>query len=287
MAQSDMLIVIVNGLFLLFSWPWFRIGLIFFQHHHIVRSNYKGDQIPIGTGMLLWVACIVYGFIWHMLFTIDHSLDHVIEMERLNLLLITQSIIFIAGWLDDQHGDTFVKGFHGHVGLWLEQRNVSTGLVKIAAACIASCWFFIPLSENLWRMIFSIVFVILMTNMLNLLDVRPGRCIKGYMFIMGLVVCSLLFTTNTGFELILPMLWGSLLLLPYDVKGKAMLGDAGSNLLGFHAGIAVAICTPLTLQLALFAIVVLLHWMAERTSLSKWIEKSPLLSWLDRIGRVT
>jgi UDP-N-acetylmuramyl pentapeptide phosphotransferase/UDP-N-acetylglucosamine-1-phosphate transferase len=67
-----------------------------------------------------------------------------------------------------------------------------------------------------------------------------------------------------------------------DARGKAMMGDVGSNLLGAGAGLAAVIELPVWGRIVLFALLAALNLAAERVSLSAVIERSPILRALDR-----
>ena len=63
-----------------------------------------------------------------------------------------------------------------------------------------------------------------------------------------------------------------------------MLGDAGSNPLGAALALAFLEITPSALsQTAVFALLIALHILAERASLTSIIEKKPALRYLDRL----
>ena len=77
----------------------------------------------------------------------------------------------------------------------------------------------------------------------------------------------------------------AVLLLPYDRREMAMLGDAGSNALGGLLGLkSVERFTEQGRWVAIGALAGL-TLIGERTSLGEWIERTPGLSWIDRLGR--
>jgi hypothetical protein len=110
----------------------------------------------------------------------------------------------------------------------------------------------------------------LAANALNQLDTRPGRALKVYLAAAFLVDAPVAI---------------AVLLLPYDLREMTMLGDAGSNALGGLLGlnsverfagrgrwVAIGALAGLTL-------------LGERTSIGAWIERTPGVSWVDRLGR--
>jgi UDP-GlcNAc:undecaprenyl-phosphate/decaprenyl-phosphate GlcNAc-1-phosphate transferase len=80
-------------------------------------------------------------------------------------------------------------------------------------------------------------------------------------------------------------LGSAVLLLPYDLREKAMVGDAGSNALGAMLGLrSVSRLTGSSRWLAIGALAGL-TFLGERRSLGELIEQTPGLSWLDSLGR--
>jgi Glycosyl transferase family 2 len=110
----------------------------------------------------------------------------------------------------------------------------------------------------------------LAANALNQLDTRPGRALKAYL--------------AAAVPLDAPVRV-AVLLLPYDLREMAMLGDAGSNALGALLGLnSVKRFTGRGQWVAIGALAGLTI-MGERTSIGAWIERTPGLAWIDRVGR--
>ena len=64
-----------------------------------------------------------------------------------------------------------------------------------------------------------------------------------------------------------------------------MLGDAGSNVIGAMAGIWIVLTLDTTEQIVAVAILALINLVGEFRSLSKIIEKLPVIRHLDSFGR--
>jgi hypothetical protein len=110
----------------------------------------------------------------------------------------------------------------------------------------------------------------LAANALNQLDTRPGRALKAY---LG---AALAIDAPLGI---------AVLLLPYDLREMAMLGDAGSNALGALLGLkSVERFTGRGRWVAIGALAGL-TLLGERTSIGAAIERTPGLAWIDRLGR--
>jgi hypothetical protein len=108
-------------------------------------------------------------------------------------------------------------------------------------------------------------------NLLNQLDTKPGRALKAYL--------------AAAFALDAP-LGLAVLLLPYDLRERVMLGDAGSNALGALLGFKSVDRFRGWGRIAAVAGVVALNVVGERRSLGELIERTPGLSQLDRMGRI-
>ena len=110
----------------------------------------------------------------------------------------------------------------------------------------------------------------LTANFVNQLDTKPGRALKAYL---------------AGALLVGAPTRSAVFLLPYDLREKTMLGDAGSNALGAMLGLSsVDRLTGRSRWLAIGALVGL-TLLGERRSLGALIERAPGLRTLDRLGR--
>ncbi len=79
-----------------------------------------------------------------------------------------------------------------------------------------------------------------------------------------------------------PVIVGAALTL----REKAMLGDAGANLVGALAGVSLLVTLGEDARLVALAVVVALTAYGEFRSISAAIERLPVLREIDRIGRV-
>src|SRR5204862_7647844 len=114
----------------------------------------------------------------------------------------------------------------------------------------------------------------LAANALNQLDTKPGRALKA--FALGSAALGLRPRGALGL---------AVLIAPYDLREMAMLGDAGSNALGALLGYgSVATFTARGQRLAIAALAGLTI-LGETRSLGELIERTPGLSYLDRLRR--
>ncbi len=149
------------------------------------------------------------------------------------------------------------RGFRAHL-----RSGRTTGLLKLlgipAVGLLAT------------RRVSGALLVGLAANALNQLDTRPGRALKAYL------AAALVLDAPLGI---------AVLLLPYDLREMAMLGDAGSNALGGLLGLkSVERFTGRGRWVAIGALAGL-TLLGERTSIGALIERTPGLAWIDRLGR--
>jgi hypothetical protein len=153
------------------------------------------------------------------------------------------------------------RGFRAHLA-----KGSTTGVAKAVG---------IPLvALATTRSLRKATLVALAANVLNQLDTRPGRALKAF-----LAGAALVRGPATGYVPI------AVLLAPYDLREMTMLGDAGANALGAVLGYGSV--GKLTARGQLFAIAALAGLTAagEARSLGELIERTPVVSRLDRLGR--
>ena len=107
-------------------------------------------------------------------------------------------------------------------------------------------------------------------NLVNQLDTKPGRAVKAY------VVAALALGAPLGV---------AVLLGPYDLRERVMLGDAGSNALGALLGLNSVERFHGWGRWAAVATVAGLNVLGERRSLGELIDRTPFLRELDAWGR--
>ena len=207
-----------------------------------------------------------------------------------------------AGLVDDldagaHDGGTPAKGLKGHLSA-LAHGRVTTGALKIAVigsgALIGGVLLSRhrseggggrPLAATAVDAASSAVVIASWANLLNLLDLRPGRALKT----ASIVSAPLLTTPGRDGEptrlLAAGTLGVSLMALPEDLLENTMLGDTGANAVGALLGTALA-CHPHAAVRAGAALSgVSLVLASEKVSFSSVITDTPVLAALDGLGR--
>lgn len=171
------------------------------------------------------------------------------------------------------------------------QGRVTTGAIKAAGGAVVALLISAAISTNsiVWLIIRALV-IVLGANLINLLDLRPGRATKVYLLCGVFISLALLVdpqalagTVYLFFSLF--MIGMALIWLVPDLKAMGMLGDSGSNMLGASAGIGLVVLLPPAGQAIAAGVLLALNLVSEKWSFSKIIDAVPPLRWFDGLGR--
>lgn len=176
------------------------------------------------------------------------------------------------------------KGLQGHLR-GLREGRVTSGMVKVvgvgSAAVLASA--LLPSPRRGARRAIDVCLgagVIAGTaNLLNLLDLRPGRALKA-----GVLIGTPLSAGRRG-GLTAGPVGAAASLLPADLGEEIMLGDCGANALGAVLGVGMARRGGTLARAGMLAVITSLTLASEKVSFTKVIEKTPVLREIDGWGR--
>jgi UDP-N-acetylmuramyl pentapeptide phosphotransferase/UDP-N-acetylglucosamine-1-phosphate transferase len=185
----------------------------------------------------------------------------------------------VAGAYDDVAGarpaQARAKGVRGHLSA-LRRGQVTGGAVKVAGIGLAGLAAAAtrPGARPPGDVLLNGAVVAGAANLVNLLDLRPGRALKA-----GLLGAGALGQPGPA---------GAVLaLLPGDLAERAMLGDAGANALGALLGLAlVERVGSRAGRAAALAVLAGLTAASEVVSFTAVINAVPPLRALDRLGRL-
>jgi hypothetical protein len=117
-------------------------------------------------------------------------------------------------------------------------------------------------------------------NLLNLLDLRPGRALKAAVIAGALTAADPRAEVASG-----AAVGAAAALLGPDLAGETMLGDTGANSAGALLGSAFVARSGRRGRLGALAVLSALTLASERVSFTKVIEATPGLRELDALGR--
>jgi UDP-N-acetylmuramyl pentapeptide phosphotransferase/UDP-N-acetylglucosamine-1-phosphate transferase len=254
-----------------------------------VRSNYAGRDVPVPVGLLIPLAAF-------LALGVAAPLDRLVDDKILTGFGLAGAMIYIIGVcllgviddllgtpvIEDNLGRKDPRGLRGHAKAAMGG-GFSTGAVKALGSLGLAAFAVGLIVPGKGEYLLAIALVVVTTNLFNLLDLRPGRALK--VFFTVLVVLALATWT-------LDPLWamgafiGSLPVLMYfDLNEQGMLGDTGSNAIGAIAGIWMVLVLDTTWQLIALAVVLLITLYGEFRSISQLIDRTPLLRFIDSLGR--
>lgn len=183
-----------------------------------------------------------------------------------------------VGLYDDLFGSTSSKGLRGHLSA-LQSGEVTSGVVKIGVIGAAGVIGGALVSDNVVDAAIGGAAIAGHANLLNLLDLRPGRANKTVLLHAPAVLGGPAAPVGAA------AVGTALALLPDDLGERTMLGDAGANTLGALLGLALVAREGRAARLAHLAVVTGLTLASEKVSFTKVIERTPVLRELDGLGR--
>lgn len=186
-----------------------------------------------------------------------------------------------VGRLDDTRGtreeERLDKGLSGH---WraLRSGRVSAGALKVvglgvvgAAASLADG------RRTRFDVVLDAACIAGTANLVNLLDLRPGRALKAGG--LAAAVGSALGAPTAG------LAGACVAMLPLDVRERSMLGDAGANAVGASLGASLVRRAPRLLRCGWLGLLTGATVASERVSFSAVIDSKTWLRRLDQLGR--
>jgi hypothetical protein len=239
------------------------------------RTNHRGEPVTLLEGPALTVASVA------VLATGPGLAPRI----RAALAVAGAGSAAFGGY-DDLAGSGSRRGFRGHLGA-LAQGEVTTGAVKLGGIGATGLMSAMLVGGGPADVAVNAGLVAGGANLLNLFDLRPGRALK-----VALAGGTLLAARARGgpsaagaLPAVAAPLGAAVALLPEDLGERAMLGDAGANALGALLGVAAAASLSRPARLALLAAITGLTAASEVVSFTAVIERTPVLRWLDMLGR--
>ena len=250
----------------------------------LLRPNFHGRNLPLAGGLVLLCALVAGELALSVAkLVVSHGAAARAFASRGHWGLAVVALGFFGlGLLDDLVDGGHYRGLRGHFRA-LARGRLTGGAIKalggVALGLIAGAsW-----ETHLGPAVLDAALVALSANLINLLDLRPGRAVKVY-----LVAWAALAAAAWGSAYVpvsVSVTAGAALWLLADVRERGMLGDVGANLLGAVAGAGAALTLGAVARLGVLVGLGALTLASERWSFSKAIDALAPLRWLDRLGR--
>jgi len=255
----------------------------------VVRENYRGLVLPAAAGILIAVvAALSVG----PLAGLDELAGSDTLAPEVGAALVFVVGVAMLGLVDDllggrrpagaAAGPGAPRGLRGHARAAVGG-DFSTGLVKALGALGLALYVLSGDGRSAAEYLVGVGVLVLSTNLFNLLDLRPGRAGKAFV-VLGAVLTLGSWDTY-ALEALGLFVGPALVLLPYDLRERAMLGDAGSNVLGAVAGLWLVLALGPTGEAIALGVLALLTLYGEFRSISALVDRNPLMRRLDSFGR--
>lgn len=239
----------------------------------LTANNYRGKSVPMPAGLIpaaVFLLIVAVGVIWF-------------QRPETWPIVVFCLVLVCLGIVDDLKGSPEYKGFRGHFKA-LVRGKITTGMVKVAVGgLLAATAAWVLGEKRIDNLIIDTLLIALSTNLINLMDLRPGRAIKIFLAMSSLL---LWFGQNSEIHWLFPLIGSILAYFPWDLGAKGMLGDTGANLLGFVLGLALVEVLGLPGKIFFLSFLIVVHFYAEKVSISALIEEKSWLKYLDELGRL-
>jgi UDP-N-acetylmuramyl pentapeptide phosphotransferase/UDP-N-acetylglucosamine-1-phosphate transferase len=260
-----------------------------------VTTNYRGAPLPFPTGMAIPVAAMLA----LVPLALVQELGDVTVFRPGAYPAVTYVLgVALLGLIDDFVGSGIFsalrlerpgeepqapRGWRGH-GREILGGGFSTGAAKAAGSLGLALFALSGQHQSTADYLVGVGVLVLATNLFNLLDLRPGRSAKA-LVLLGAAL-SLGAWDAGGLWTVGLFVGPILVLVPFDLRERGMLGDTGSNAIGAVAGLWLVATLSTTGQAIALAVMAVVTVYGEFRSISALIERTPGLRQLDSLGRI-
>jgi len=262
--------------------------------------NYRGRRVVYGLG-LVWAVWVAGMLLADLLTTAASDLSAVGGGTAIHISILPAGFMpfvlvlgaMVFGFADDVYGTSSDKGFRGHLSALSHGRLTTGGLKLFGVGALAATALRPDLSGSVapaqaiavWLL--QVLGIALTANFVNLLDLRPGRALKGYSVLVVVACASIALSTQFAALVLIVVVMGPVLAVwRLDLGERGMLGDAGANAAGALAGYVAVSSLPVWWGLTAYvAIMLAANLASEKYSFSRLIEGNRALNWLDGLGR--
>ena len=240
-----------------------------------MRTNHRGEPISLVEGPAFALGALA-----------GVALTSAVPARVRAAALVAGAAAAALGAYDDLAEHQVRKGLAGHLGA-LARGEVTTGAVKVVglttSGLVASALLRAapgPAGSRVRALLDVLVggaVVAGSANLVNLLDLRPGRALKATLLAAPFV--------GGGLPVAAAVAGAGLGVLPEDLAERTMLGDTGANAAGALLGVAALVSARRRDRWALLSVLVSLTAASEKVSFTRVIEGTPVLRELDAWGR--
>jgi UDP-N-acetylmuramyl pentapeptide phosphotransferase/UDP-N-acetylglucosamine-1-phosphate transferase len=249
------------------------------------RTNHRGEPVSLLGGPAVAAGVLAGGLV---------GAPSVRDGAALAVATSSAAAFGLVDDLTEDREGTVRKGLRGHLGA-LARGEVTTGGLKVlgigagalVAAALSRPHDRLPAGRGaaaaarLAVVAVDGALIAATANLVNLLDLRPGRALKA----ATIAAAPAALLGGRGGATSAAVVGAALVELPADLGERDMLGDSGANAVGAVLGTAAVQGCPRPVRLALLAGVVALTVASEKVSFTQVIARTPVLRELDAWGR--
>jgi UDP-N-acetylmuramyl pentapeptide phosphotransferase/UDP-N-acetylglucosamine-1-phosphate transferase len=235
-------------------------------------------MLPLSLGGAVTLGLVVLDVAWLPVVALRVAITGHGVPQKVWVLIGAILLVFAAGTYDDrQPGRT--RGIVAQLRP-LASGTITPGAVKLVALVVGAAAYGVIIQSPPARLALGVPMMAGIANAWNLLDVQPGRALK--FALVGAVPLFVYRPTRMAARIVA----ASAVALPLDLRERAMLGDAGANVIGFALGVAIFDRLSTAGLAVALALVVAVHVASETITLSRIVRAVPPLRWFDGLGRL-
>ena len=240
------------------------------------KPNFRQEIIPASYGIIM-LAYALAGL----------DIIAILNPSANNHILVTAvvaSSMCLLGFIDDVFGSRETSGFRGHFRMLIQQGKLTTGAAKAIGGGLTGIAAGYVISDgSTARWIVSALLIPLGANTLNLLDLRPGRACGAMILGLAMVFPFAFYKHDLSIVFLITCITFAFAF--WDGRGKAMMGDSGSNQLGAVLGVLIAVQTHISFQIVMLLLMIGIQIYSEKHSINALIDRNRLLRKIDsRLG---
>lgn len=237
-----------------------------------LAENHRQEEVPVGAGIsfpatlfLIFSAYAILERVWQWPVFPPAYLAYLLGITVLAML----------GFIDDMLGSREGYGLLNNLGSLVHGR-LGTGGLKILGACAASFLVAFLISPEWLDCVINTFLIFSMISIMNWLDLQPRRAIKGFaLFLAAIILIAL---GSVDYMLMAPLAGVVFTYFFYDMRARALMGDAGASVLGFSLGFWAASSLSLSARVAVLLCLIVVQFMTERFAISSINEERSLFS---------
>lgn len=247
--------------------------LNFLREAGFTAKNFKGSEVPVGTGLLWgWVLLACTALIG-LVGTLVGDVAGLIN--ELYILAALVAGVTLLGFIDDT-AKTEERGLRSHIRAFFNGK-ITSGFLKATGGLVISLIIATHFTSSPQLIILNALIIGLFMNFINLLDLRPGRALVTFIILANMVMVASFF--SSGMSLSFSWAFWGIILAPAsaiflsEIRGQSMLGDTGSNTLGAVLGYVVIANFETDIKVAVLIFLLAFNFIADRVSITKLLER--------------